>query len=1132
MITLFLNEISAALRGVPGFRSLLRRIREDRYPIRLHGPQGSFLALILREMWRSWPGRPLLVVVPSDREAQDLVEDLRLFQVDARLFPWWDSVPYREAPVNSPVFGRRVRELGALLDSASPALVAPLRSFLTPVPDPDYLRGLVFTLRGGDRTDPVRLAGDLQRFGYFRAPRATVPGEFALRGEVLDLVPPGGGEAVRVVFDFDRIGEIRLFSPADQSSTGTLEELQLGPLKEVIWSDDRIEALEKRLLSYPEIRDQAPLIVEELIEKRTISGEELFFPHAFAGTHRLTDYLPGDTPVVFVEEERLDSACQGIRKEYQGLYRRAREEGRPVLEPERCLLDLPALRSASARGVHVSLLKDPTDDSVIDLSAEPPRSYFGNLVFFKEELAALTADGYRVYIFADSEAQARRIRHILQDFELEVLPEPLTGGFTFPGAKIAVIHEHEIFGRRSRMPRSVKTAQSRVIDTFVELSPEDPVVHVNYGIGRFKGIKRIKAGGYERDYIHLEYADQEYIYLPIEQVNLIQRYIGGQGVSPRLDKIGGKGWENRKSRVKKSVEDIASRLLVLYSRRKKARGFAFPPDGEWQIEFEAAFPFDETEDQLACIADVKADMEKPVPMDRMICGDVGYGKTEIALRAAFKAVLGGKQVALLAPTTILAEQHFETFSQRVRNFPLTIGMLSRFVPPRERRSVIRGLAEGKLDLVVGTHRLLQKDVAFRDLGLVIVDEEQRFGVKDKEKLKELKTSVDCLTLTATPIPRTLHMSLLKLRDMSVLKTPPSNRLPIETHILEFSEETVAQAVRRELARGGQVYYLHNRIETLDQVRLFLERLLPEAIVGTAHGRMSGEDLEDIMRRFILGGIQVLVSTTIVENGIDIPNVNTIIIDRADNYSISQLYQLRGRVGRSDRPAYAYLFYPEARALSEIAMKRLKIISDNTELGSGFRIALKDLEVRGAGNLLGREQSGDIMSVGFDMYLRLLDEAVRELENGSEDAPPEVYMELEYTGFIPEGYIQEAEEKMEVYKKIASIATDEELEGVSAELADRYGPLPGEVASLLHLAEIRVLCGKLHIVSLRERKGVLEVEFGKVARIQVNRVLALIRDGGGRIRLDSKRPQVLVMDTATVGLKEKSEFIRDRLSVLL
>ena len=423
-------------------------------------------------------------------------------------------------------------------------------------------------------------------------------------------------------------------------------------------------------------------------------------------------------------------------------------------------------------------------------------------------------------------------------------------------------------------------------------------------------------------------------------------------------------------------------------------------------------------------------------------------------------------------------------------------------------------------------------MAFRDLGLVIVDEEQRFGVKDKEKLKELKTSVDCLTLTSTPIPRTLHMSLLKLRDMSVLKTPPSNRLPIETHILEFSEETVAQAVRRELARGGQVYYLHNRIETLDQVRLFLERLLPEAIVGTAHGRMSGEDLEDIMRRFILGGIQVLVSTTIVENGIDIPNVNTIIIDRADNYSISQLYQLRGRVGRSDRPAYAYLFYPEARALSEIAMKRLKIISDNTELGSGFRIALKDLEVRGAGNLLGREQSGDIMSVGFDMYLRLLDDAVRELENGSEDAPPEVYMELEYTGFIPEGYIQEAEEKMEVYKKAASIATDEELEGVSAELADRYGPLPGEVASLLHLAEIRVLCGKLHIVSLRERKGVLEVEFGKVARIQVNRVLALIRDGGNGIRLDSKRPQVLVIDTAAVGLKEKSEFIRDRLSVLL
>jgi transcription-repair coupling factor (superfamily II helicase) len=691
--------------------------------------------------------------------------------------------------------------------------------------------------------------------------------------------------------------------------------------------------------------------------------------------------------------------------------------------------------------------------------------------------------------------------------------------------------EGEIFGRR-RVPKSVKTVESRPIDSFIELSQGDYVVHVNYGIGRYNGIRRMKAGGNERDYIHLEYAGQEFIYLPIEQVNLIQRSIGHEGNAPRLDLIGGKSWENRKNRVRKSVEDIAARLIGLYSKRKKTRGFAFPRDTEWQIEFEAAFPFEETPDQISCIEAVKADMEKPIPMDRMICGDVGYGKTEIAIRAAFKAVTGGKQVAILAPTTILAEQHFETITGRMKNYPVNAAMLSRFIGHKEQKTILQGLREGKIDLAVGTHRLLQKDVAFHDLGLIIVDEEQRFGVKDKERLKELKTSVDCLTLSATPIPRTLHMSLLKIRDMSLLKTPPARRLPIETHITEFNPQTIASAIRRETSRGGQVYYLHNRVESLDDTRLFLQNCVPEALIGVAHGQMSAEELEDIMHRFIHGGVQVLVSTTIVENGIDIPNVNTIIIDRADMYGISQLYQLRGRVGRSDRPAYAYLFYPSDRALSEIAMKRLQIISDNTALGSGFKIALKDLEVRGAGNLLGREQSGDILSVGFDMYLRLLDEAVGELEHRELEEAPEVYLELEYSGFIPDTYIGEAEEKMEVYKKIASVGSEEELAVLDGELSDRFGPLPPEVQSLLALAEIRVTCKKLWISSVRERKGKLELEFSKVARIPINRLLALIRDSRGQIRLDPHRPYILIMDTRAVDLKEKSQFLRSRLCVLL
>jgi transcription-repair coupling factor (superfamily II helicase) len=521
-------------------------------------------------------------------------------------------------------------------------------------------------------------------------------------------------------------------------------------------------------------------------------------------------------------------------------------------------------------------------------------------------------------------------------------------------------------------------------------------------------------------------------------------------------------------------------------------------------------------------------------MDRLVCGDVGYGKTEVAMRAVFKAVAAGKQVVFLAPTTILAEQHYENFTERFSRYPVEIEMISRFVPRKKQKEVLEKSAEGKVDVLIGTHRVLQKDVRFKRLGLLVVDEEQRFGVKDKERLKELKTSVDALTLSATPIPRTLHMSLLKIRDMSLITTPPLDRRPIETFVREFDEELVARAIRQEIARGGQVFYLHNRVETLEHVRQYIERLVPEVFVETAHGQMSSSELEEIMHRFIHGGFQVLVATTIIENGIDIPNVNTIIIDRADMYGISQLYQLRGRVGRSDRTAYAYLLYPEQQALSEIAMKRLRIISDYTELGSGFKVAMKDLEVRGAGNLLGRQQHGEILSVGFDMYLRLLDEAVAELSSSEEerDEAPEVYLELDYSGYIPDEYIRDSTEKMEIYKMIASISSEHDLERVVGELNDRFGPMPDEVSSLLSIAELRIICSKLHITRLRERRGQVQIEFGKVSLISTDKVLRLIRESGGSVRLDPNNPNVLLMSTEAIALKDKSEFIREKLQSLL
>ena len=680
------------------------------------------------------------------------------------------------------------------------------------------------------------------------------------------------------------------------------------------------------------------------------------------------------------------------------------------------------------------------------------------------------------------------------------------------------------------MPRSLGKTKSAAIESFIELSPGDYVVHVNYGIGRFSGIERLTVLGLERDYIRIDYAGEEKVFVPIEQANLVQRYIGNEGEAPHLDSLGSRAWENRKRRVRKSVEELAERLIRIYARRKAAKGFAFPPDTDWQMQFEATFPFEETEDQIRCIEEVKRDMESPKPMDRLVCGDVGFGKTEIAMRACFKAITAGKQVAFLAPTTILAEQHYENFLERVGEFPVRVELLSRLIDKKNQMKILKGLADGSIDMVIGTHRILQKDVRFKDLGLLVIDEEQRFGVKDKERLKEMKAGVDCLTLTATPIPRTLHMSLLKIRDMSVLQTPPMERQSIQTFVEEFSPELVARAIRNEIARGGQIFYLHNRIETLPEVEQFIRQLVPEALVESAHGQIDPRDLESIMHRFIHGAFHVLVSTTIIENGIDIPNVNTIIIDRADNYGVSQLYQLKGRVGRSDRQAYAYLLYPDKRALSELAMKRLQIISDFTELGSGFKIALKDLEVRGAGNLLGREQSGDIYAVGFDLYLKLLDEAVSRL-SGVEGEEEEPYLELEYSGFIPDSYISVPMIKMEIYKRIASVSNQDEIDSLHMDLEERFGPIPEEALSLLALAEMRVLCRKLAISSLRERNGLVTVEFSKVSKISVEKILRLIRESSGAIRLSPDKPNAIQIQTKAIGLKEKSAYLKERLSFL-
>lgn len=1114
----------------------------------------------------------IIVIVPGDREASALRTDLSTVFSEAQVFilPSWGTLSYRPVTPGTIIFGQRAgvfarlavneRSAADMLRFCPRIFIVPQRVMQTPAPPPEYISSLCFRLSAGQHLDTVRIAEKLSEIGYTRVPRVTVRGEFSLRGEVLDIFLPESETAARIIFDFDIIEKIKTFNTEDQTTTGTIDSLLVYPMKEVIWDETLIATLEEKLNAFPhadektdvhdtespllELTEAAQKAREKLISELKYSGqsegEELFYPLLWNKSCSVLDYIPYGTIFLF-DFDRLSNAQESSDRELMGMYRKARLE-LPVFPPQYISFRFEDLTENVSRCIKFrTLVSEQTDvikNTLCKIHSDPSHSYFGNITYLKEELSRMQDDGWNLFVFADNENQSLRITEILKPFTqpddkkkipLCIFGSPLSEGFIVPEIKLCVIQENEIFGRKKYVPKSLTKAKSSVIDTFIELNPGDYIVHVQFGIGIFRGIDRVRALGNERDYVKLEYADEEFVFVPIEQVNLVQRYIGNEGAAPRIDRIGSKSWEARKNKVRAAVEELAQKLIDLYSRRKAAHGFPFPKDTEWQTVFEAAFPYEDTPDQITVTEEIKKDMEKPVPMDRLICGDVGYGKTEVAMRAAFKAVMGGKQVAFLAPTTILAEQHYETCIERFKSFPVKIAHLSRFVPAAEQKKILKKLADGQVDILVGTHRIIQKDVIFKNLGLMIIDEEQRFGVKDKEKLKVLKNNIDSLAMSATPIPRTLHMSLLKIRDMSLLTTPPQSRQPIETMIDAYSDDRVAAAIRKEVERGGQVFYLHNRVESLVETRLKLERLVPEMMIDIAHGQMTAEQLDDIFRRFKLGGFHVLVATTIIENGIDIPNVNTIIIDRADMYGISQLYQLRGRVGRSDRKAYAYLLYPGNKSLSEVAMKRLQVISDFTELGSGFKIAMKDMEIRGAGNLLGRDQSGNVYSVGFDMYVRLLNDAVNRLTAQENfHAQTEVLLELEYSGFIPDSYVQNPQTKMEIYKKIAGVQESEELDSVYTEMTDRFGPVPEEIASLLSLAQIRILCKKLNIASIKEHNGVAAVEFARVSDISVNKVLRLITESAGAVKVSPAHPNIIFLSTGKIGLKEKSEFIREKL----
>lgn len=1058
--------------------------------------QSLFVAAVVGEA-----NRPALAVVPDDDMALRLQADLRyLLEGEVFVFLPWENLP-GTVGAGAFVARQRLASLEALVRGEG-VVVATAPALLRALPPPEVFRAACLVLEEGRVLDPEELVRHLVRTGYQPAELVETPGKFSRRGGIVDFFPPAAPSPVRVEFFGDVVESLRLFEPATQRSREKVNRAVLSPATEGILPPEEALAAAARLeadyrqfagrLSSPQAAARLDTWVSETLALLRAGGPvgngEVLLPYVYEQTAQLVDYVPPGGAVILVEPRKSASLAAQAESEILHLIAEFQKTG-ALLPRQRALYKTWSETAKKLTGRPVIFSSFLPEELGFSVSGEPTGltvktvpNFLGRMDALAEEIAAWRRN-HRVIILVRKEEQAEQLAAALRERdvpavyrprldgvragEVVVSPGQLSEGVIFSEAGTVILTGDEVFGRRRGSYLRAGMPSGEVGEQ-PALRPGDYVVHPEHGIGCYKGLTTLTVEGIVKEYALVQYAGQDRLYIPADQVGILQRYAGGEGAAPRLSRLGGGEWKRSRARALRAVRDVALDLLSLYAVREAAQGYAFSPDTPWQREFEDAFPYEETPDQLRAIMEIKADMEKPRPMDRLLCGDVGYGKTEVALRAAFKAVMDQKQVAVLVPTTILAQQHYQTFKERFAPYPVRVAWLCRFQPPAEQREIIRGLRTGQVDVVVGTHRLLQEDVRFADLGLLIIDEEQRFGVAQKEKLKLLRREVDVLTMTATPIPRTLYMSLTGIRDTSILATPPPDRLPVETAVVEENPVLVREAIRRELARGGQVYFVSNRVVGLEEVAAWVEELVPEARIARAHGQMPEEELERVMLDFIARKYDVLVATTIIENGLDIGNVNTLIVKDADQLGLAQLYQLRGRVGRTNRLAYAYFMYQRDKLINEAARQRLRAIRDFTDLGAGFKIAKRDLEIRGAGNILGVEQHGHIQAVGFELYCRLLQEAVRELRGEKVLPPVETLVELPVSAYLPDDYVPE-HQKMEVYREVAGALTPEDVEVVRTMLRDRYGPPPPPLENLLSVARLRAHARRLR-VRLVTRQG--------------------------------------------------------------
>ncbi|HXG59693.1 MAG TPA: transcription-repair coupling factor [Thermoanaerobaculia bacterium] len=1085
----------------------------DRLPTRadITGASVEARALILASL-QERSGRPLAIVVPGEAAIEDFEHALRLFSRDPErvaAYPSPSLSPYQDVAASPGLEREEIRTLGRLAGGSLDLLIVPVRALFSRLPLPAALSRRIVTIEKGGEIDVRRTLESLVENGFTRTDLVGEAGEFAFRGGILDIFPPNCEKPVRVELFGDTVDSLRWFDVESQRSEEPAQTITILPFKHFPLTRDVRMALAKRM----SLDFNDPLYKRDLAEKIERLNENGEFPgieHSLAVAVEnvsFADYLAG-WDLAVVEPDQITTTVARYESLLRSEYEAAVARGRAVYPPETLLvpgdriLEFTATARLAMSEVHVA---GRSEFEELRIHAGQSERFTNRLAEFVTVLRQ--TKNRRTVIFVQSKGGREKVERLLAEFDVPHTtgasrpgPDPviahgqLARGFHFDDLLLDVYSEWDLF----EPPTSSRIGSRRrkTTDAFVsglrDLKAGDFVVHVDHGVGRYLGLRRIPFGESEREVMEIEYAGGGKLLMPMETLNLIQKYSAGdEEAKPQLDKLGGTTWARRKASVRKAMRDMADELLKLYATRQMISGHAFSKDSPWQFEFEEAFEFEETEDQLAAIEDVKADMESRRPMDRLLCGDVGYGKTEVAMRAAFKAVMDGKQVAVLAPTTILAFQHFRTFQRRFSSFPVAIDLLSRHYSPKEQKEVIRKLEAGEVDIVIGTHRILSKDIRFKDLGLLVIDEEQRFGVAQKERLKQMKKAVDVLSMSATPIPRTLHMSLVGIRDISVIETPPKDRLAIQTAVVPFNDDFIAEAITFEIDRGGQVYFVHNRIESIYAMKEYIEKVVPGIRVVVGHGQMDERELERSLLAFINREYDVFLATTIIENGIDIPACNTILINHAERFGLSQLYQLRGRVGRSDRLAFCYLLVPGDRVLTSDARKRLAAIQEFSDLGAGFRIAARDLEIRGAGNILGGEQSGQIAAVGFEMYTKLLEETIRELKGERIEEEIETSMNLGVDIYIPPDYIADENVRVMFYKKIASAAGDERIEEIRAEMRDRFGALPPNVESLLHFVRVKRFAQSLGVVSIVREGARAVLKLTPKAKVDPNRLLELI-----------------------------------------